>query len=88
MSDPLARAQHKLKELKEALNVIESVEDKVIWACDFTSYPDIAYMLNPIADVAGEVRDKIEDEIYHLEEQIEEYSYKLAEFEEDNTISV
>lgn len=82
------KVQLKLKELKEALSVVENVEDKVIWACDFASFPIISHLLNPIADAASEVRDNLEDEISYLQDQIDDYEFKLAVFEKENTISV
>lgn len=85
---PNETAEKKLKELKEAYSLVEDLEDRVIWACDFTSFPAIAYLLNPIADTAGEIREKLESEISHLEDQLNEYQLKLEEFEFDNAIPV
>jgi hypothetical protein len=78
----------KLKELKEALQVIQSVEDKVTWACDFTTFPVISRALEPIAEIADEVREIIQDEINYIEDRIEDYEYKLAVFEQENRIIV
>jgi hypothetical protein len=78
----------KLKELKEALDVVNSIENKATWACDFTSFPVISQMLEPIAEIADEVRDKIESEIDYIQEQLEDYEFKLAVFEQENRIVV
>lgn len=82
------KVKQKLKELKEALQVIQSVEDKVIWACDFTSFPIISRALEPIAEVADEVREIIQDEIDYIKDRIEDYECKLAVFEQENRIIV
>jgi hypothetical protein len=78
----------KLKELNGALDVLESVEDKVSWACEFTSFRDISQALEPIYSEVDTARDTIKHEIDYLEEQISEYEYKKAEFEAENEIKV
>lgn len=88
MNSNLEPAHKKLKELKEALDVIQSIEDKVTWAQDFTSYPVITYALDPINEGVDSARDAIEREIDYLEEQISDYDFKLAMFEEENKIDV
>lgn len=87
-SNSIELANKKLKELNEALNVIEDIEDKVIWAQDFTSYPDITRALEPIHEGITSARSDIEHEIDFLEDQIHEYNDKLADFEFENAITV
>lgn len=87
-SNSIELANKKLKELNEALNVIEDIEDKVIWAQDFASYPDITRALEPIHEGITSARNDIEHEIDFLEDQIHEYKEKLADFEFDNAIDV
>ena len=78
----------KLKELNEALNILEDIEGKVTWAQDFTSYPDITQALDPIHQGITSARDDIEREIDYLEYQIHEYNEKLAEWHFENAIEV
>ena len=87
-SNPNQLAVHKLKELNEALELVKNVEDRITWPCDFASYPDITHVLNPLGDVASDVREKLEDEVLCLEDQLHEYDLKLEEFKFDNTIRV
>lgn len=87
-SNSIELANKKLKELREALNVIQSVENKVTWAQDFTNYPDITRALDPINQGVDCARDEIEREIDYLENQVQEYNEKLADFEFENAIDV
>jgi len=88
MSEPLKKAQHKLTELKQALSVAREVEERAIWASDFASYTDITRSMDLMADAAGMAIEQLEHEIDYLQEQIEEYDFKLAEFEQENTIKI
>ena len=87
-SNSLELVDKKLKELNEALNVLEDIEDKVIWAQDFASYPDITQALEPIHGGITSARNDIEHEIDFLEDQVHEYNEKLAEFQFENAIEV
>lgn len=77
----------KFSELKQALKVIEKIEESISWACDFTSFSSIANALNPVYDAADKARDVLEEELEYLENQVDEYNFKLAEFEEENEIN-
>lgn len=88
MSSNLRQANKKLKELKQALELLDNIENKIIWAQDFTSYPDICQALEPIYGGIESARDKIDGKVYYLEEEISEYDFKLAEFEQENKIEV
>lgn len=88
MNSNLKEANKKLKELKEALSVVQKIEDQISWACDFTSYTIISNALEPVYEVVDSAKENIENEIFYLEDQLEEYNFKLAEFEEENKIDV
>jgi hypothetical protein len=88
MSESLDKAQKKLTELKQALSVAREVEERAIWASDFASYTDITRSMDLIADAASMSIEQLEREIDYLQEQIEEYDFKLAEFEHENSINV
>lgn len=78
----------KLKELKEALEVINKIEEQVSWACDFTSFACIARALEPVYEAVDEAKSNLNHELDFLELKIEEYNDKLADFEFDNRIEV
>lgn len=86
--DFLDRADKKIKELNEALKVIEKIDDQISWAQDFTSFPLISQALDPIFDSINEARETLEHELYYLEEKISDFNYKKLEFEIDNEIKV
>ena len=76
----------KLLELKQALNVIEEIEERVSWASDFASFTSITRILDPVYDCASNAREKLQEELDDIEQQIENYNYKLEIFEEENPI--
>jgi len=88
MSSNIQEVNKKLKELKEALSVVNKIEEQISWACDFTNYRSISNALDPIYESTDSAKEDIEKEIYYLEEQLDEYEFKLAEFEEANNITV
>lgn len=82
------KVNQKTKELKEALDVVQKIEDQVSWACDFTSFKDIERALEPIYEAIDSARTDLQHEMDYLEYQIEEYNIKKAEWEFDNQIAV
>jgi hypothetical protein len=88
VAGPLDAARDKLIELNQALNVMEEVEERISWACDFASYTCINYALDPVYDAANEAKDKIEEEIEYIENQIEEFEFKQLQFEKENAIDI
>jgi hypothetical protein len=88
MSESLDKAQKKLTELKQALSVARDAEDRATWASDFASYTDITRSMELISDAASMAIEQLEHEIDYIQEQIEEYDFKLAEFEHENSINV
>ena len=88
MSSNKEEAEKKLKELNEALSVVNKVEEQVSWACDFTNYSSISCALEPIYEAVDLARDNLEYQISYLTDQIDEYDFKLAVFEKDNKIAV
>lgn len=78
----------KLKELKEAISMCAKVEDQIMWAIDFTSFIKISNSLEPAYDSVVEAKETLEKEVDFIEEQLNNYKYKLALFEEENTIEL
>jgi hypothetical protein len=81
-------AQKKLVELKQALNVAQEIEDRATWASDFASFRDITQSMDLMADAASMAKEQLEREIDYIEEELNEFDFKLAEFEHENTIRV
>jgi hypothetical protein len=86
MNDNLDKANQKLKELKEALQVVQKLEDQVSWACDCTNFACISEALEPMYDVIDTARTQLEHELDYLDNEISDYQFKLAEFELENKI--
>jgi hypothetical protein len=86
MSNNLDKANQKMKELKEALQVVQKIEDQVSWACDCTSFTCISEALEPLYEVVDTARQRLENELDYLDNEISDYEFKLAEFELENKI--
>ena len=72
----LEKAQHKLKQLNEALELVEEISDRCAWADDFANYGSIREALDPIYSAAEQAREEIDEEINEIESQIEEMNVK------------
>jgi chromosome segregation ATPase len=77
----LEKIQHKLKQLNEALELVEDVSDRCAWADDFANYGSIREALDPVYSAAEQAREEIEDQINEIESQIEEMKEKKLDAE-------
>lgn len=88
----LEKAEHKLKQLNEALELVEEISDRCAWADDFANYGSIREALDPIYTAAEQARDEIDDQINEIESQIEEMKEKKenseAEIEEEFSYNI
>ena len=86
----LEKAQHKLKQLREAYDLLEEISDRCAWADDFAHYETIREALDPVYTAAEHARDELDEEINILEEQIENYhtdkQIALEEVEEETEL--
>ena len=87
-SNSLERAEGKLKQLKEALQVCETIAWKAQWAQDFANFTCIQEGMEQILEVVGEVEEGFRRELDYVDNQISDYEYKLADFEIENAIDV
>lgn len=69
----LKHTRHRLKQVKEALKLVEDLDWKVCWALDFSQHADINDILSPISDVLSNATDELEDVQGQLEERLSEY---------------
>jgi chromosome segregation ATPase len=77
----LEKANHKLKQLGEALELVEEISDRCAWADDFANYGSIREALDPVYSAAERARDEIDDQINEIESQIEELKEKKLDAE-------
>ena len=63
----LEKIQHKLKQLNEALELVEEISDRCAWADDFANYGSIREALDPVYTAAERARDEIGDQIEEIE---------------------
>ena len=72
----LEKIQHKLKQLNEALELVEEISDRCAWADDFANYGSIREALDPVFSAAEHAVDEIGDQIDEIESQVEEMKEK------------
>ena len=72
----LEKIQHKLKQLNEALELVEEISDRCMWADGFANYGSIREALDPIYTAAEHARDEIDNQIEEIESRIEEMKEK------------
>ena len=65
-------AQEKLKQLKEAADLLEDMSWRICWAQDFSKFRSINELLDPVGDEIDRAKEKISDLIDSLEEAIKE----------------
>jgi hypothetical protein len=83
-------AQEKLKQLKEAADLLEDMSWRICWAQDFSKFRSINELLDPVGDEIDVAKDKISDLIDSLEEAIKEEetdkALALAEVESEGRL--
>jgi len=77
IADNLKHKRHKLKQLKEALKLVEDLDWKVAWALDFSEHGDINDALSPIQSTLSDAQDELEEVLESLEEQLQEYKNQV-----------
>jgi phage shock protein A len=77
IADNLKHKRHKLKQLKEALKLVEDLDWKIAWALDFSEHNDINDALSPIQSTLSDAQDELEEVLERVEEQLQEYKDKV-----------
>ena len=72
----LEKAQHKLKQLNEAVSLLEEMSDRLAWADDCTECDSIREALDAPYAAAERAKDELEEEINEIENQIEDLKEK------------
>ena len=76
IAEKLRTKRHNLKQLKEALNLLDDLNWKVSWALDFSQYSDINDSLDPVLGAISNAEDELNEQIEQLEYQLQEYKEK------------
>jgi phage shock protein A len=77
IADNLKHKRHKLKQLKEALKLVEDLDWKISWALDFSEHNDINDALSPIQSTLSDAQDGLEEVLERVEEQLQEYKSQV-----------
>jgi phage shock protein A len=77
IADNLKHKRHKLKQIKEALKLVEDLDWRVAWALDFSEHQDINEALDPIQSALSDAQEELEETLERIEEQLEEYKSQV-----------
>tara|TARA_R110000868_G_scaffold87240_4_gene244143 strand:+ start:1411 stop:1692 length:282 start_codon:yes stop_codon:yes gene_type:complete len=84
------KAAQKIKQLKEAVALMEELSWRVVWALDFSNFQTINEELDPVQDVIAEAHNALEEELESLEEATEDYKttkeFAEAEFDQESNL--
>lgn len=78
IANTLKSKRHNLKQIGEALKLVEDLDWKVAWALDFSEHMDINDALNPIQEALSTAQEELEYQQEQLEYQIQEYQDQVA----------
>lgn len=73
------KIEHKLKQLSEALDVLEQVSGKALWAGDFAGYSVITDCMYDVIEAVDKASERLEEEKDSLELCLENYNEKKEE---------
>ena len=83
MKNTLEQAQHKLKQLTEAIRLMDDLDGHLALALDFCEHNSISTILDRVAAVVMDAQSELEDMETELEECIEEYEARAIKAKED-----
>ena len=72
------KAKDKIKQLKEAVNLLDDIGFRISWALDFSEFQSINDILYPLSYQISEAQDEMEELLETMEEKFEEYEYEKA----------
>ena len=76
------KAKEKIKQLKEAVALLDDIGFRVCWALDFSEFNSINDILNPLSYRLSEAQDEMEELLETMEEKFEEYEQEKAMFQD------
>jgi DNA-binding transcriptional MerR regulator len=77
IADTLRKKRHNLKQVREALKLVDDLGWRIGWAQDFSELSDINDALDPISSALTDAEDELGELEQHLEEQLQEYKNRV-----------
>jgi chromosome segregation ATPase len=77
------KAEHKIKQLSEAIQLLEDVGGRLDWATDFAAFNSIVDALSPINSLVYDTQTEFEEELEQLEEELKAYKEDKERVDED-----
>ena len=77
LANNIKRKRHNLKQIKEALKLVEDLDWKISWALDFSEHSDINDSLEPIQNALSTAQEELEEQQEQIEYQIQEYKEQV-----------
>ena len=85
------RSAYKIKQLNEAISLLDDIGWRVCWALDFSSFESINEELSPVQEAIYEAQENLQEELSELEEATEEHETEKFlinyEFEKESDLA-
>ena len=77
------KAVHKIKQLSEAIELLDDIGSRLDWATDFVEFNSIADQLSPINSLVYDTQTELEEELEQLEGELQAYREDKERVDED-----
>lgn len=77
------KAEHKIKQLSEAIQMLDDIGGRLDWATDFAEFNSIVDHLSPINSLVYDAQTELEEELEQLEEELQTYREDKERADED-----
>ena len=77
------KAERKIKQLSETIQLLEDVGSRLDWATDFAEFNSIVEQLSPINSLVYDTQTELEEELEQLEGELQAYREDKERVDED-----
>lgn len=77
------KAEHKIKQLSEAIKLLEDIGSRLDWATDFAEFNSIVETLAPINSLVYDTQTELEEELEQLEGELKAHREEKERVDED-----
>ena len=77
------KAVHKIKQLSEAIGLLDDIGSRLDWATDFAEFNSIVEQLSPINSLVYDTQTELEEELEQLEGELQAYREDKERVDED-----
>lgn len=77
------KAVHKIKQLSEAIELLDDIGSRLDWATDFAEFNSIVDQLSPINSLVYDTQSELEEELEQLEGELQAHKEEKERVDED-----